>query len=219
MGLYVVARLAKRHDIKVRLRGNEDIEGGMTALVVVPGSLVLGPGAEVNTPPSGAERPAVQAGGGIASAFGMPGAPPPRWRSSRFAVAGAGGRPGMPVQFSCPARQPGAGRHRRTALVAGLAEHATARVPAQTPQESTASWIPSMEDSAAGQPVDMFAGFQELPRSRSPRASALAPASTATAVAASTATAAERPRRAAGRRPAGPRADAGPAGAQSLPVA
>ncbi|EWM14334.1 periplasmic sensor signal transduction histidine kinase, partial [Kutzneria sp. 744] len=68
MGLYVVARLAKRHDIKVRLRGNEDIEGGMTALVVVPGSLVLAPGADVSTPPSGGERPATQNGGGIANA-------------------------------------------------------------------------------------------------------------------------------------------------------
>ncbi|GAA1343647.1 nitrate- and nitrite sensing domain-containing protein [Saccharothrix algeriensis] len=45
MGLYVVARLAKRHDIKVRLRANEDIEGGTTALVVVPETLVAEPGA------------------------------------------------------------------------------------------------------------------------------------------------------------------------------
>ncbi|WP_235921707.1 nitrate- and nitrite sensing domain-containing protein [Lentzea tibetensis] len=45
MGLYVVARLAKRHDIKVRLRGNEDIEGGTTALVIVPETLVATPGA------------------------------------------------------------------------------------------------------------------------------------------------------------------------------
>ncbi|EWM11089.1 periplasmic sensor signal transduction histidine kinase [Kutzneria sp. 744] len=30
MGLYVVAQLAKRHDIKVRLRDNADIEGGVT---------------------------------------------------------------------------------------------------------------------------------------------------------------------------------------------
>ncbi|GLZ32745.1 hypothetical protein Lesp02_49330 [Lentzea sp. NBRC 105346] len=45
MGLYVVARLAKRHDIKVRLRGNEDIEGGTTALVIVPETLIAAPGA------------------------------------------------------------------------------------------------------------------------------------------------------------------------------
>ncbi|MBB5807326.1 signal transduction histidine kinase [Saccharothrix ecbatanensis] len=53
MGLYVVARLAKRHDIKVRLRANEDIEGGTTALVVVPENLVQSPGAMGS--PMGAE--------------------------------------------------------------------------------------------------------------------------------------------------------------------
>ncbi|MFI6101810.1 nitrate- and nitrite sensing domain-containing protein [Lentzea sp. NPDC051213] len=63
MGLYVVARLAKRHDIKVRLRGNEDIEGGTTALVIVPETLIASPGAVTSTPPSGS--------GGLASAFGM----------------------------------------------------------------------------------------------------------------------------------------------------
>ncbi|SDX05387.1 Signal transduction histidine kinase [Amycolatopsis xylanica] len=40
MGLYVVARLAKRHGIEVRLRENEDIEGGMIARVVVPAELL-----------------------------------------------------------------------------------------------------------------------------------------------------------------------------------
>ncbi|WP_091452739.1 sensor histidine kinase [Actinokineospora iranica] len=40
MGLYVVARLAKRHEIKVRLRDNEDIEGGLIARITVPSALV-----------------------------------------------------------------------------------------------------------------------------------------------------------------------------------
>ncbi|WP_018682545.1 sensor histidine kinase [Actinokineospora enzanensis] len=40
MGLYVVARLAKRHDVKVRLRDNEDIEGGLIARITVPATLV-----------------------------------------------------------------------------------------------------------------------------------------------------------------------------------
>ncbi|MEU6647394.1 nitrate- and nitrite sensing domain-containing protein [Saccharomonospora sp. NPDC046836] len=40
MGLYVVARLAKRHGIEVRLRENEDIEGGVIARVVVPAELL-----------------------------------------------------------------------------------------------------------------------------------------------------------------------------------
>jgi len=40
MGLYVVARLAKRHGIVVRLRANEDIEGGLIARITVPAEVV-----------------------------------------------------------------------------------------------------------------------------------------------------------------------------------
>jgi signal transduction histidine kinase len=50
MGLYVVARLAKRHGIQVRLRENEDIEGGIIARVVVPAEL-LTPIRRSQTPP------------------------------------------------------------------------------------------------------------------------------------------------------------------------
>src|SRR5699024_7559252 len=41
MGLYVVARLAQRHGIEVRLRENEDIDGGVIARVVVPQALLV----------------------------------------------------------------------------------------------------------------------------------------------------------------------------------
>ncbi|WP_246128046.1 sensor histidine kinase [Amycolatopsis rhizosphaerae] len=55
MGLYVVARLAQRHGIEVRLRENEDIEGGVIARVVVPAEL-LGPvTVEAPSPPTPAE--------------------------------------------------------------------------------------------------------------------------------------------------------------------
>ncbi|RZS41045.1 signal transduction histidine kinase [Herbihabitans rhizosphaerae] len=53
MGLYVVARLAKRHDIKVRLRDNEDIEGGLVARITVPAVLVQATGAPTTTFPPG----------------------------------------------------------------------------------------------------------------------------------------------------------------------
>jgi signal transduction histidine kinase len=46
MGLYVVARLAKRHNIVVRLRDNEDIEGGLIARINVPPELVQPIGAQ-----------------------------------------------------------------------------------------------------------------------------------------------------------------------------
>ncbi|MBB5892130.1 nitrate- and nitrite sensing domain-containing protein [Kutzneria kofuensis] len=160
MGLYVVARLAKRHDIKVRLRGNEDIEGGMTALVVVPSSLVLAPGADVSTPPSGGERPASQVGGGIANAFGMSRRPatPPVQEQQPLQVQEPAGDPGVPVQFVSSAGSPELG-------VTGVPRWSPNAPAAPAPQESTATWFPSLEDSAAGQPVDMFAStsFQEMP--------------------------------------------------------
>ena len=40
MGLYVVGQLAKRHEIRVTLSNNDDIEGGVTAQVVLPVSLL-----------------------------------------------------------------------------------------------------------------------------------------------------------------------------------
>ncbi|WP_410656158.1 nitrate- and nitrite sensing domain-containing protein [Amycolatopsis sp. lyj-112] len=54
MGLYVVARLARRHGIEVRLRENEDIEGGVIARVVVPAELLtqMRPGVRNTLPPS-----------------------------------------------------------------------------------------------------------------------------------------------------------------------
>ncbi|MGA6166803.1 nitrate- and nitrite sensing domain-containing protein [Amycolatopsis magusensis] len=41
MGLYVVARLAKRHNIEVRLRQNEEIGTGIIARIVVPAELLV----------------------------------------------------------------------------------------------------------------------------------------------------------------------------------
>ncbi|WP_231114911.1 nitrate- and nitrite sensing domain-containing protein [Lentzea aerocolonigenes] len=40
MGLYVVGQLAKRHEIRVTLGNNDDIEGGVTAQVILPISLL-----------------------------------------------------------------------------------------------------------------------------------------------------------------------------------
>ncbi|MBA8931076.1 signal transduction histidine kinase [Kutzneria viridogrisea] len=149
MGLYVVARLAKRHEIKVRLRANEDIEGGTTALVVVPSTLVLAPGATPSPAGTTGERPPAQAGGGIASAFGV------ARRQAQQAAAGsepaeqdagsAAEEPGLPVQF-----------------VQGEAEHGGATaVPKWSPQalapaESTQQWA----DTPSGS-LNLFAGFEE----------------------------------------------------------
>jgi signal transduction histidine kinase len=56
MGLYVVARLAKRHNITVRLRDNEDIEGGLISRINVPADLVQPVGSaprSAMSPPTG----------------------------------------------------------------------------------------------------------------------------------------------------------------------
>lgn len=76
MGLYVVARLAKRHSIVVRLRDNEDIEGGLIARITVPSDLVAPAGAPTTTisatssvlPVETTSTPASRASG-IAGAF------------------------------------------------------------------------------------------------------------------------------------------------------
>ncbi len=84
MGLYVVARLAKRHNIRVKLRTNEDIDGGTVALVVIGEDLIYQPGSDpqAGSPlgdrglAGGQDRsPGAPAGAvaaaGIAGAFGM----------------------------------------------------------------------------------------------------------------------------------------------------
>ena len=63
MGLYVVARLAKRHNITVRLRDNEDIEGGLIARINVPAELVT---------PIGAPQRPTSAGTGTLGALSEP---------------------------------------------------------------------------------------------------------------------------------------------------
>lgn len=65
MGLYVVARLAKRHGIRVRLHTSEDIDGGTRATIAVPTDLVTSSSPQNQEP----------ARSGIASAFGSS-APP-----------------------------------------------------------------------------------------------------------------------------------------------
>ena len=41
MGLYVVAQLARRHDIRAELQNNQDLSGGVTATVRLSGEYVV----------------------------------------------------------------------------------------------------------------------------------------------------------------------------------
>ncbi|MFC7612696.1 sensor histidine kinase [Actinokineospora soli] len=78
MGLYVVARLAKRHDIKVRLRENEDIEGGLIARITVPAALVY-------TSPTASSQPTLNSLSSSLSGTPLP--PMPSSLSSTSSVA------------------------------------------------------------------------------------------------------------------------------------
>jgi HAMP domain-containing protein len=97
MGLYVVARLAKRHNIRVKLRTNEDIDGGTVALIVIGEDLIHQPGADPQgssqlgggalgaSADRGGNAPAgAVAAAGIAGAFGMARKPEPAQQSNEF---------------------------------------------------------------------------------------------------------------------------------------
>jgi signal transduction histidine kinase len=86
MGLYVVARLAKRHNIIVRLRDNEDIEGGLIARINVPAGLVQAIG-EHPSMTATSTTSSLAATSGPPTGFGPP-------------TMGTGVDPGLPVRNS-----------------------------------------------------------------------------------------------------------------------
>jgi len=90
MGLYVVARLAKRHGIVVRLRDNEDIEGGLIARITVPADLVA-PAAGT----TGITTPAAAITGEFDTTSALLSAGPPSSATRASGIAGAftGGLP------------------------------------------------------------------------------------------------------------------------------
>jgi signal transduction histidine kinase len=107
MGLYVVARLAKRHGIRVKLRANEDIDGGTVALIVIPEELVHRPGEEplgtgLSGALSGGLGNSMGGGSGIAGAFDAPELPAapergrkPETQGAAAAAAGIAGAFGL----------------------------------------------------------------------------------------------------------------------------
>lgn len=100
MGLYVVARLAKRHNIIVRLRDNEDIEGGLIARINVPADLVQPVGAaprsmSATSTTSSLQAAALDSPTGMGLGSSMPNVPntPAPVRNSGIAGAFTGGMP------------------------------------------------------------------------------------------------------------------------------
>ncbi len=81
MGLYVVGQLARRHHVTVELQNNDDLEGGATATVRIPGELIVqitpnGPMPMPDVPVGEQHRDPVGDTGahsGLAAAFGSSG--------------------------------------------------------------------------------------------------------------------------------------------------
>jgi signal transduction histidine kinase len=90
MGLYVVARLAKRHNIIVRLRDNEDIEGGLIARINVPAELVAPAAGATSLTSPAALTGEIDTTTSLAAAAGPPTA---ATRASGIAGAFTGGMP------------------------------------------------------------------------------------------------------------------------------
>jgi signal transduction histidine kinase len=87
MGLYVVARLARRHSIRVKLRANEDIDGGTVALIVIPEDLVHRPGEDHVGPLGTGDKMTPAPQPGIVDTFPPVGAPMPIQVDSELAGA------------------------------------------------------------------------------------------------------------------------------------
>ncbi|HEX5401697.1 MAG TPA: nitrate- and nitrite sensing domain-containing protein, partial [Pseudonocardiaceae bacterium] len=97
MGLYVVARLARRHNIRVKLRANEDIDGGTVALIVIPEDLIHRPGEEQHGPLGTVDNLAPTASqAGMVDTFPPPGSPSePDLAGAASAAAGIAGAFGL----------------------------------------------------------------------------------------------------------------------------
>jgi signal transduction histidine kinase len=177
MGLYVVARLAKRHNIVVRLRDNEDIEGGLIARITVPAELVAPAGAPTTTftpPPAlttDISSPATRASG-IAGAFtgNMPrlrgDGPATESRVDRPARDVAGYPPFAPSTYGGPRAANGvADTH------GGWTAEPTEAVPthSETPRNGRSESMldPASRSSEEQPPTALFSPVAELPSSRS----------------------------------------------------
>ncbi|RAS65492.1 signal transduction histidine kinase [Lentzea atacamensis] len=126
MGLYVVGQLAKRHEIRVTLANNDDIEGGVTAQVILPISLLhKGPAPALPLPAAAAAAPAETSNEGLAGV--------PKWTPEHPVV----------VPSATAADEP-SGRHRIEQTSAdGLF---TARVePTEVSPEDAYSYEPPIE--------------------------------------------------------------------------
>jgi signal transduction histidine kinase len=136
MGLYVVARLARRHNIRVKLRANEDIDGGTVALIVIPEELVHRPGEEQGGPLGTGDKL-------------TPAAPPPIITGETFPPAGPSP---IPVDSEL------AGAATAAAGIAGAFGLASARANRDeaTVQAGRMSPVSAAEESGVREPATSF---------------------------------------------------------------
>jgi HAMP domain-containing protein len=104
LGLAVIGRLARRHDIRVQLR--HSFYGGITALVLLPSRLTSSMSQPPVPAPSGimAELPAPALASGLGRPYGNPPGPVPSARAGSYA-APAGGDSAGPIPFVGPGVQ------------------------------------------------------------------------------------------------------------------
>jgi signal transduction histidine kinase len=146
MGLFVVARLAARHEIRVRLR--QAPAGGLTALVWLPDELVT---KEASGTPLGSRRPASSGQAGGAAAHGAGWQPASGLASSAGIAAASGAVPGGPAAGGPPAS-------------AGMPMSAGAGTPGQTAQSAGAAPAGGTAKSAAAGRVAAAVAAARAPR-------------------------------------------------------
>jgi len=186
MGLFVVSRLAQRHDVRVSLRGNA--YGGTTAAVLLPLALLvgadgepLGSAAAVSAPPAGGRADALGAGAaGATGAVGVTRADATAGPAPAGALRGGPARTDAP-RAGIPASRPAAASRDTGANADADAAGAGAAGAAAAAGNGSAGETPTPSAPAASAPAPSASaagsgGAPALPRRRT-RSSAIAAAS------------------------------------------
>ncbi len=156
LGLYVVVRLAARHGVRVQLRAQH--QGGVTAVVVLPGSILPTRPGPVNTR-AGAPAPGPVLPGSVAEANSnalqtrVP-------RADPSGLPKRGGAPARPAAAPAPQADPLVAAAERAIDAAGLPDRGAPTPQAPTgpqapagPQTPTGPQVPAPQDPAPQGPI------------------------------------------------------------------
>ncbi|NLU80568.1 ATP-binding protein [Micromonospora sp. HNM0581] len=155
LGLFVVARLAARHDVRVRLRRSE--AAGLTAVVLIPTDLITD---EPSPLPdlealAGDDKGATPEQRRLARATRLTTSPRPRTRAGSSDPVASGGGSATGGGVSAAAGTPGAGSAAEPAEVDGLPHRVRRRGPVADPSGSpTAPTTPGVGASTGPVPTD-----------------------------------------------------------------